>query len=334
MSMTKAQLGIAAGLVAGAVFLLFREHGAVVSLRAERLTLRETAAQMEQLKLENGRLAELAEEAKRASRSPQPARSSSAETPRLRSQVEELKRAVTAAELARVNGPSLLQTLASKPEGWSSFRDQQKRLSQMFQGNLIDYVDLTAEQIEQFHDLQADHALATFANAIEMLRDGKSADEMRRTFAELHTALLAQVQLQFGADRARQFADYLQAIDSHIASQKFQTKMSGSEAERNAKSKQMFQVMRAVTLELLASRGLPPDHQVAPVYNPMNLVSPTEAEANLNLLAEIYDRLAERSAAFLSSDEIAQLRVFGKEVVDGNGRSLAISREMLLPGKQ
>ena len=331
MSLTKTQLGIATGLVAGAVFLLWREQGAAASLRMENETLRETAVRVEQLRAENKLLGEKAE-TQRAHPSP-PAVPVSTEAPRLRSQVESLQRQVVAAEQARASAPSMLQTLAGNPEGWSSLRDQQKRMLQMFQGNLTNYVAITAAQADQLHELQADHNLATFALAIELLRDQKPADEMHLRFATLQTNLLAQVQTRFGPGTARQFADYQREIDSHIASQQFQSKMSGTEAEKAAKAGQMFRLMRTVTLELLANRGLPPDHQVAPIYNPMNFVSPAEAAANLQLLADIYDRLAERSAAFFSAAEIADLRAYGKGVVDGNGRSLAISRAMMLPAQ-
>jgi hypothetical protein len=82
---------------------------------------------------------------------------------------------------------------------------------------------------------------------------------------------------------------------------------------------------------MLARAGLPQDFQTVPSLNFRNFASESEAEKNLKLLGDIYERAAARADTILSPQEIVKFGEFREMAINNNRMALAVNRKLMAP---
>ena len=68
-----------------------------------------------------------------------------------------------------------------------------------------------------------------------------------------------------------------------------------------------------------------------PILQFGNIASEQEAEQSLKLVDDIYQRVAARSSAFLSPDELKSFDEFRSEAIKNSRNALALNRTMMAP---
>ena len=330
MSMTKVKIAVIAVVVAAGVSVpLVMQHQSQSKLREANEALEKQAAENTRLAAENEALARKA--AQTTSAKPV-ASDPSREVLKLRGEVGRLKQENVAIAAASTNGPSALSGLTANPELYKLIRDQQKAGMGMIYKDFAKQAKLTPENGDKMADLLADHIMANIDRTTEMLREGKTADEMKVAFAAQETAVAEKLQALIGPEAFAEYQDYTHKIASHLTAEQFKPKLSGDTAAKEAKAKQLYQAMLEETQAALASAGLPADFQTVPTLNFINIASESEGEKNLRLLDDIYGRVLARTPAFLTEDEIKKFGEFRSLAINNNRAGLLINRKMMAPG--
>jgi len=328
MSMTKLKVGIITAVVAAGVAIPWvMQHQSQNKLTEANEALRQQKEHAEQLAAENARLAKLAAQ---AAQSPVVTNTPSLELLRLRGEVARLRQEVSS-ERQRTNGPSALSGIKADPAMWKVIRDQQKVGMASIYKDFGKKLDLPKEQAEKLIDLLADNVMENIDHITAVLRDGMSPTEMEPIFAGQEAALLEKVQALLGPEALPQYQEYTRQLLSGITAEQFKGELTGEKAEQEAKKQQLYNVMREETQQMLASAGLPADYQVVPTLNFRNIASETEAEKNLKLIDNVYERAIARAGSFLSPQEIEKLGEFRKSVNSGNRMALTMNRKMMAP---
>lgn len=331
MSMTKLKMGVVGTLVAaGLAIPLAMQHQEITRLRQENQALRQSADGSARHIEEQARLAREGQSAPKNSivaSAPEPNR----ELVKLRGEVGRLRQE-NANATKPPTGDSALSSMTTNPEMKKLLRDQQKMGMAMMYSAFAKELKLPKEQTEKLNDLLADSVMDNVDTITEVLRDGKSVGESDQLFAAREAELAGKIGALLGEDKVAQFEEYTRNMGSHLTAEQFKGMLSGEKDAKEAKAKQLYEVMKAETESALASAGLSPNFQTVPMMNFRNFPFETEADKNVQLLATIYANATTRSAAFLSEDEVKKFREFQSNAINGSKMSLALNRKMMMPG--
>lgn len=110
--------------------------------------------------------------------------------------------------------------------------------------------------------------------------------------------------------------------------------LSGDEIQRQSKADQLAQLIHEESRAALASAGLPADYQTIPMLNLQNIASEQRGDRSVELLDDIYKRVAARSGSFLSADEVTKFQEFRAAGVQNNRAALTLNRTMMAPISQ
>lgn len=331
MSMTKLKVGILSAIVvAGVTIPWVMQHHAQTKLHEANEALQQEVQENSQLAAENERLAALLA---RATPAPPATNDPQREVLRLKGEVGRLRQESASERAAKTNGPSALSGLTANPEMWKVIRDQQKAGMTMIYKDFTIRMNLSPEQSGKLVDLLADDIMENIDRITEVLRDGKGPAQMERVFAEQEAALREKIKALLGPEGLTQYEDYTRNLASHLTAEQFKGMMTGEKTEKEAKSKQLYQMMQEETQAALASAGLSADFQIVPSLNFRNFASAEVAEKNLNLLGGIYERVTARASSFLSPEEVTKFGEFRTSAINMNRMALEINRKMMAPAK-
>lgn len=328
IGMTKLKVGIITAVVAAGVAIPWvMQHQAQTQLTEANEALRQQREQGDHLAAENARLAKLAA---LPNATPATTNNPSLELLRLRGEVARLRQEV-ASERQRTNGPSALSGIKADPAMWKVIRDQQKVGMASIYKNFYKKLDLPKEQTEKLNDLQADNVMENIDHITTVLRDGMTPAQMEPIFAGQEAAMLEKIQELLGPEALPQYQEYTRHLLSNITAEQFKGQLIGEKEEKETKAKQVAQTMWEEMQQVLTSAGLPADYQIVPTLNFRNIASETEAEKNLKLVDDVYERAIAKAGSFLSPEEIEKFGEFRKSVISGNRAALAMNRTMMAP---
>lgn len=330
MSMTKLKIGIiSAVVVAGLAIPLALYLRSQNQYRVTNEALQRQAEETARLAAENEKLAQRVAVANTA----QPAASEpSREVLKLRGEVGRLKLENAAAAADRTNAPSALSGLTRDPETYKLIRDQQKAGLGMIYKELAKRLQLTPEDSGKLGDVLADNVMENIDHITQLLKEGASPERMEQVFAAQEIILAEKVQALLGPENFAQYQDYTRNLCSYLTAEQFKARMSGDDAAKDAKGKQLYQAMQEETRTALANAGLSAEFQTVPTLNFRNIASEAEADKNLKLLDGIYAQVLARSSSFLSADEIAKFGEFRTLAINNNRAGLLVNRKMMAPG--
>lgn len=332
MSMTKLKVGVVTAVVAtGMAIPWVMQHNTQTKLDEANAALRRQTEETSHLLAENERLTGLVAKAGTptvASVSP------SSDTLKLRGEVGRLRRENAEMAASKTNGPSPLSGMTDNPEMYELIRKQQRTGLSMVYKDFTNRVNLPPEQAEKLFDLLADNVMENIDRITEVLKDGKTGDALNQVFAAQEAAFLEKLQTTLTPEEFAQYKDYTQNIASYLTAEQFKSMMEGDPAARDAKAKQIYQLMQQETAAMLASLGLSADFQTTPTLNFRNIASEVEAERNLKLLDDIYGRVLARLGPVLSQQEIEKFNEFRSIAINGNRMNLAVNRKMMAPGSR
>lgn len=325
MSMSKLKIGIAAVVIAAVAAPLGMQYRSNEKLRDENTALREQLAQMEALSAENARLSKLLAQ---GSSAPPPVSSNdpSREVLKLRGEVGRLR---TAANEPR---PSPLSGVIADPKIRQLIRDQQKAGMGMLYKEFATRLKLAPEMSQKFVDLLAEDIMEGVDHVGVALRDGKSREEIDRIFTEQELALQEKVKTLLGAEGYAEYQEYTQNLASLLTAEQFKGQLTGDKAAKEEKAKQLYDVMQQETQAALGAAGLPGDFQTLPMLNFRNIASEQEAEKNLGLMQNVYDRAIGRAGSFLTPEELRLLQDYRDKALENSRAALAMNRRMMAPG--
>jgi hypothetical protein len=230
-----------------------------------------------------------------------------------------------------IGSSSALSKVTANPESRKMLRDQQKMgMSRIYKG-LAQELKLSSEQTDKLNDLLADHVMGNVDQITTALRDKLAPEQMNRLFDGQEAALQAQVQALLGPDGLAQYQDYTKNLLSTLTADQFKSMLSGDDAARGAKAKELSQVLQEEVQAALNSAGLPADYQTVPILNFRNIASEQEGDKSLKLLDDIYQRAAARSGSFLSAAEQAKFQEFRTTAINNNRAALALNHTMMAP---
>jgi hypothetical protein len=307
------------------------QHNTQTKLNAANEALRQQTDRSDRLFAETKRLSNLVAQ---VAMTPATTNSPSIEMLKLRGEVGRLRRENENVAASKTNGPSPLSGMTANPEMYKLIRDQQKAgLSVIYKG-FTNSINLAPEQSEKLVDLLADNVMENIDRITEVLRDGKTGEEMNQVFTAQEGTLLEKVQSILSPEDFAKYKDYTQNIASHLTGEQFKGMMTGENAEKDEKAKQIFQLMQEETKTVLTSAGLPSDYQTVPTLNFRNIASEAEADKNLKLLDDIYGRVATRVGSFLTPEEVEKFGEFRSKAINANRMALSINRKMMGPGSK
>jgi RNA polymerase sigma factor (sigma-70 family) len=330
IAMTATQKIIIGVVAAGAVAVGVYQARQNASLREQVQTMKQS--QDEQIALKNqvqelqrerdhatNQLAALSEEVATQKKSPN-------EVLKLRGEVGSLRK-----ENAEIGSTSGLSKVTANPESRKLLRNQQKLGMSMIYKGFAKSAILSSDQTEKLNDLLADHIMENVGHVTAILRDKPGAEQMNQIFADQDATLLQQVQALLGPDGAAQYQDYSKNLLSTLTAQQFKDMLTGSDAAKEDKSKQLTQLMQEEVQAALASAGLPADYQTIPMLNFRNIASEQQGDQSLKLLDDIYQRVATRGGSFLSADELAKFQEFKTTAINNNRAALTLNRTLMAP---
>ena len=128
-----------------------------------------------------------------------------------------------------------------------------------------------------------------------------------------------------------QYQDYTKGLLSTLTAEQFKSMLTGTDAAKEEKSKQMAQVLQEEIQAALTAAGLPADYQTVPILNFRNIASEQEGERSLQLLEDIYKSAAGRAGSFLNPDELTKFQEFRDIAIKNNRTALTLNRTMMAP---
>lgn len=332
MSMTKLKVGIVTAVVAAGVAVPWvMQHNTQAKLDKLNEALRQQTEQTSHLLAENERLSNLVANANTPATA---AVSPSSDTLKLRGEVGRLRRENLEIAASKTNGPSPLSGMTDNPEMYKLIRDQQRVGLGMVYKDFTNRISLPPEQSEKLFDLLADNVMENIDRITEVLKEGKTGEALNQVFTAQEAEFLKKLQSVLTPEEFGQYKDYTQNIASYLTSEQFKSMMTGDKDAKDAKAKQIYQLMQEETRAALEAAGLPADFQTTPTLNFRNIASEVESEKNLKLLDDIYGKVLGRLGPVLSEKEIEQFGKFRSIAINGNRMNLAINRKMMAPGSK
>jgi hypothetical protein len=163
------------------------------------------------------------------------------------------------------------------------------------------------------------------------LRDKLAPEQVNEVFDGQEAALQEKVRALLGPDGQAQYQDYTRNLLGTLTADQFKGMLTGDDAARAEKTKQLSQALQEEAQAALASAGLPADYQTVPILNFRNIASEQDGDKSLKLLGDIYQRAASRSSSFLSADELAKFQEFRTTAINNSRSALAMNRTMMAP---
>jgi len=237
-------------------------------------------------------------------------------------------------ENATLGASSPLSKLTATPEAREIVRGQQKFGMGLLYKGLAESAKLSTEQSEKLNNLLADHVMENVELITTMLRDKPPLEQIDQKFAAQNAALQEQVREMLGADGAAQYQDYTRNLLSSITADQFKSMLTGTDAEKADKSKQVGQIMQDSVQAALAAAGLPTDYQALPILNFGNIASEQEGDRSLQLLQDIYQRASTGLSGVLSPEELTKFQEFQNTAIKNNRQVLSLNRTMMAPLSQ
>jgi RNA polymerase sigma factor (sigma-70 family) len=334
ISMSKIKAGIVtAVLAAGIAIPLVIQHRAQVRLDEVNETLRQQTARNNELTSENQRLAKLP--AAKEPVAPRPPDDQYRELMRLRGEIGALRRETAqlrAEAAARTNAPSMLSGLKANPEMWKMIRTQQKAGMSMIYSGLTNRVRLETNQVHELNEMLADFVMDNIDEVTKLIKDGKSVAEMDQVFTAREKAMDAKVKELIGPEGFAEYQDFTRNLASHITAEQFMGTRPGEPAEKEAKKKQLYQLLQEEAKNALTGAGLPSDYQLVPTLNFRNFASEETSERSLQLLDSVYERTSARAGSFLSPEDIEKFGAFRTNAINVNRLGIGMNRKMMSPG--
>jgi RNA polymerase sigma factor (sigma-70 family) len=329
---TLQKIGITA-LAAGALVVGVYQARQVSKLREQVLTLQ--VQQEEQVALSN-RVQALQAERDRATNALAELAAESAtrkkgtnEALKLRGEVGRLRQ-----ENAKLGASSPLSKLTATPEAREMVRGQQKFGMGLLYKGLAESAKLSTEQSDKLNNLLADHVMENVELITTMLRDKPPLEQIDQKFAAQDAALQEQVREMLGADGAARYQDYTKNLLSSLTADQFKSMLTGTDAEKADKSKQVGQIMQDSVQAAVAAAGLPADYQPLPILNFGNIASEQEGDRSLQLLQDIYQRASTGLNGVLSPEELTKFQEFQNTAIKNNRQVLSLNRTMMAPLSQ
>jgi RNA polymerase sigma factor (sigma-70 family) len=317
---------VAAAAVAGGVY----QARQISNLREQ---VRELQQQQQAQADANSQLLELQHERDRATNAlaALAARSTSqSNTPnellKLRGEVGRLRQ-----ENTSMGSSSALSKVTASPEAVKLLRDQQKLGMSLIYKGFAKTANLTTEQSDALNNLLADHIMENVGHVTSVLRDKPSSDQMNQIFASEDAALRDKVQALLGADGLAQYDDYTKNLLSTLTADQFKGMLTGDDAAKEDKTKQLRQLMQQEVQSALSDAGLPGDYQTVPILNFRNIASESDGDQALQLLNTIYQNVAAHESSFLTPDEIAKFQEFKTTAINNNRAALKLNRTLMAP---
>jgi hypothetical protein len=249
-----------------------------------------------------------------------------AEVLKLRGEVGRLRQ-----ENASISSSSPLSKVTASPQARKVLRAQQKLGMSVIYKGLAKELKLTPEQSDQLNNLLADHIMADVDHVTTILSDKLTPEQMDALFAAEDDALDDKVRALLGADGLSQFQDYTRNILSTLTAEQFQGMLTGSDAEKAQKSRQLSRAIQEASRAALAAAGLPAGYQTVPILNFKNIASEQDGEQSLKLLDDIYQRAADLAGSFLTPDDLAKFQQFRTTALNNNRMALTLNRTMMAP---
>lgn len=254
------------------------------------------------------------------------ARKAPAETLKLRGEVGRLRR-----EKTELGSSSPLSKVTADPESSHLIREQQKAgMGLMFRA-FAKRLKLSDEQTEKLNDTLADYVMTNVTNVTAVLHDKPSPEQMNQLFAAQDAALLDKIQEQFGPEAREQFQEYYHNLVGHLTGEQFKGMLTGDDAAKQEKTKQLAQLVQDQVQAGIAAAGLPEDYQTIPILNFRNIASESSGAQSLKFLQDVYEQVAGRATSFLSPAEIEKFRQFTTTAIKNNRSALALNRTMMAP---
>lgn len=331
MSMTKIQGGIIAAITVALTIPLALQYRTQTELRAENQALRAQAGQIDVLAAENKRLSNLV--AKAAKPASAAGKDQSLELMKLRGEVGVLRKTAdeAVAAAAKVPTESPLSGITSNPEMSKMIRDQQKMGLGMVYKEFGKQAKLSAEKMEALNNLLADDVMTNISHITDVLRDGKTPEQMDEVFARQEAELREKVKALVGPEASEQFQDYNRNLLSFLTSEQFKETLKGEPAAKEAQTKKMYDLMRQEASKALAAQGLSEDYQLVPTLNFRNIASEQQADKNLAVLDSIYEQVQIGAASFLSPEELGKFGDMRKAAIANNRVALTLNRKLMAP---
>ena len=245
---------------------------------------------------------------------------------KLRGEVSRLRR-----ENAEIGSTNALSKVTSNPEMRKLLRDQQKAGMAMIYKGFAQRAKLTPEQTDKLNDLLADHIMENVGHVTAVLHDKPAPEQMNELFAAQDATLKEAVQALLGPDVQAQYADYSKNLLSTLTAEQFKGMMTGDDAAKQEKAKQLSQVMQEEAQAALVGAGLPADYQTVPMLNFRNIASEQAGDQSLKLLDDIYQRSIARAGSFLSAAELAKFQEFKTTAINNNRAALTMNRTIMAP---
>lgn len=331
--MTKLKIGIITAIVAAGVAVPWiLNHQSQVKLRQENEALRLKAEKNDQLAAENERLAKLAA---RASVNQSPTNEQFRELMKLRGEVGKLRQQAPAEPgpaPSKTNQESTLSSFTANPQMRKAIRDQQKAGLAMIYNDFAKKVKLPPEKAEKLNELLADNVMENIDHITAVLREKKSPEEMAKVFADQEAVSMEKVRALLEPEAAAQYEDYNRNLLSHLTAEQFKGMLKGDKAAKEEQSKQLYALMQEETKTALEGAGLDPNFQTVPNLNFINIASEQEADKNLKLMDDIYNRVAARATSFLNPEDLKKFAEFQAAAINGNRMALGLNRKMMAPG--
>src|SRR5262249_39713615 len=134
-----------------------------------------------------------------------------------------------------------------------------------------------------------------------------------------------------GADGLTRYQEYTKNLLSTLSAEQFKGMLTGDEAAKEAKAKQLSQAMQEAVQSALTNAGLPVDYQTVPILNFRNIPSEQEGDLGFRLLEEIFQQAAARAGSFLSPEELTKFQEFKTAAVANNRAALSLNRSLMAP---
>ncbi|MFO1477181.1 MAG: sigma-70 family RNA polymerase sigma factor [Verrucomicrobiota bacterium] len=228
---------------------------------------------------------------------------------------------------------SMLNKLTGDPAARKLLRDQQKAgMSAIFK-EFAKRAGLDDQQAEKFNELLTDNVMDNIDRIQQVLREGKSPEQMVPEFDQLDAGLRQQLQAMLGPDAYAQYQDYQRNLLSYLSSEQFKPMLAGDPAADD-KTHQIYAALQAETQAALAAAGLSPDYQAVPILNFRNIASTADAERSIQLLNDIYTRALQRLNGVLTPDQIEKFKGFQATALANTRAALAMNRRIMGPAGQ
>jgi RNA polymerase sigma factor (sigma-70 family) len=248
------------------------------------------------------------------------------ETFKLRGEVSQLRREKT--ELGSTSG---LSKVTANPEARKMMREQQKMgMTALYQG-FSRNAKLTEQQTEKLNDFLADHIMDNVENVTVALREKMGPDQLTQMFGAQEADLNARIRELVGDEGFEKYQDYSKNLVSEVSAKQFKSMMTGDNAAKEEKAKQMSQILKEESQGVLAGAGLPADYQLVPMLNFRNIASESEGEKSLQLLDSLYGRATPRLEMVLSKEELTKFQQFRAKALENNRAAFLMNRTLMAP---